>query len=551
LGYRDGKLGAVAIGLEGARAEYRVAKASKARSRARGISPMGSGADYHYANEGDFFRVMELARDCDRNDPIVGQGIDRLIDLVMRDGMVCDPDTGSDELDAMLAADWAEWSESRDACDVSGRASLHTLARLAARHRVVDGDFFLLLLESGQVQGVEAHRCRTPMNVRNDRRKLPVVHGVELNQYRRPVRYWFTKDEIRLQDQITKVGEMAQVPAYDADGDRNVLHIAQPDRVSQTRGVTALVRILETAGQHDDLQWATLVKAQANACFALMVEQEGGRAMPTGGVQLGPRDTETSADGFTKVLEQIAPGMIYRGRPGEKLSGYAPNIPNAEFFDHSRLILTVLAINLGLPVMVLLLDPSETNFSGWRGAMDTAKAGLRRFRRQMVEQFYRPIYQWRVRRLLAENPDAARLAEVAGVDAFRHFWKPPHDPYIEPMKDAQADALIIEKGLDSRRNVLASRGLDIAVVDADRVDDQKKLILQALEAAEAIAEAYPAWGGGWRDLLAMAGEGGSPRSGGDGIPTGDRGNEGEEGEGEGDDQGEEDDDDDQEESGDA
>lgn len=507
MSYRDGKLGAVAVGLDGARAEYRAAKASKARNRARGISPMGTGADYHYANEGDFFRVMELARDCDRNDPIVGQGIDRLIDLVMRDGMLCDPDTGSDALDTILAADWAEWSGNADACDVSGRASLHSVARLAARHRVVDGDFFLLLLESGQVQGVEAHRCRTPMNVRNDRRKLPVVHGVELSPYRRPVRYWFTKDEIRLHEQIVKVGEMAQVPAYDADGDRNVLHIAQPDRVSQTRGVSALVRILETAGQHDDLQWATLVKAQANACFALMVEQESQRALPTGGVQLGPRESET-VDGFTKVLEQIAPGMVYRGRPGEKLSGYTPNIPNAEFFDHSRLILTILAINLGIPVMVLLLDPSETNFSGWRGAMDTAKAGLRRFRRQMVEQFYRPIYQWRVRRVLAENPAAANLADQAGVDAFRHFWKPPHDPYIEPMKDAQADALIIEKGLDSRRNVLASRGLDISVVDLDRVDDQKKLILQALEAAAEIEGAWPNWGGSWRDLVLDAGAAG-------------------------------------------
>ena len=37
------------------------------------------------------------------------------------------------------------------------------------------------------------------------------------------------------------------------------------------------------------------------------------------------------------------------GFPGESLKGFSPNVPNPEFFQHAKLILTILASNLDLP----------------------------------------------------------------------------------------------------------------------------------------------------------------------------------------------------------
>lgn len=524
---RDGAA-PIAAALDAQRAEYRAAKSSKARARARGLAPMGAAADFHYSNESDLLRIGELAWDCDRNDPVVGQGVDRLIDLVFRDGMICDPDTGNSELDALIKTDIDGWAEDRDACDISGKSTLHDLARLAARHCVVAGDAAVLTLESGHLEGVESYRLRTPRNARNDRRKQKVVHGVVLDDNRRPVEYWFTKDDIGTRGAVEKVEDMRRVAAYDGDGHRQVLHIFNPKRLSQSRGVSALAPILETAAQHDDLQYATLIKAQTSACFALLVEQAESKGRTTSSVQLGPRTEETSStDGFLKILEQIAPGLIYKGKPGEKVQGFTPNVPNAEFFEHAHLILTIIAVNLGIPVQVLLLDPSDANFSSLRGAMDFAKVGFRRIRKQMIQQFYRPIYQWRVRRLLASNERAAEIVastlvdsgEDRVLDAFRHFWKSPHDPYIEPSKDAAADKLIVETGLDSRRNVLGARGLNIEVVDRDRVHDAKRLILLACSAEKQVKEEYPEWDGSWRDFIApivSQSGGGSPESGGEG-----------------------------------
>src|SRR5690606_1028361 len=99
-----------------------------------------------------------------------------------------------------------------------------------------------------------------------------------------------------------------------------------------------------------------------------------------------------------------APGIEYTGAPGEKLTGFSPNIPNAEFFEHARLILTFVAINLDMPLQMLLLDATATNFSGWRGAFDQAKIGFRQIQSWLLKRFYAPVYEWKLRQWIAEDP---------------------------------------------------------------------------------------------------------------------------------------------------
>src|SRR5690606_32007247 len=148
---------------------------------------------------------------------------------------------------------------------------------------------------------------------------------------------------------------------------RQVLHCFAPWRTSQTRGVPVTAPIVYPLNFHDDLQFAQLVKAQMSACWTILEQDQ------VGAVQTGPRPTaaktgvqteEILDDGSTRIREGVTPGMRIRAPKGRELKGFAPNVPNAEFFQHATLTLTFVAINLDLPVHVLLLDPSRTNFSG-------------------------------------------------------------------------------------------------------------------------------------------------------------------------------------------
>jgi lambda family phage portal protein len=478
------------------RNDYDAAKTSRYR-RIQAVPSSGGTADYHYRNESDYLRMMEYARAHDRNDPIVGQGVNRLVDNVLQQGIGADPNTGNVKLNDALKKRWDEWMSDPDACDVTGERDLHRLAKLGLRATIVDGDVVFLPIQGGSLQAIEAHRIRTPKSTTRN-----VVHGVLLNELRKRIEFWISKEDVDPYKTINYVSEMHRVPVRDTQGHRQVFHLYNPKRLSQTRGVTAIAPIMDMIGMHGDIQFAKLVQQQIVSCFAVFRE----RALAALGGDpgaIGERLSETLTDNSTtRTIEGIAPGMMISGEPGERLTGFSPNVPNAEFFDHAKLILTIIAINLGLPLQVLLLDPSETNFSGWRGAIDQARMGFQDIQQWMIQKFYAPVYRWKVRQWVAEDGTIQRMSQFAGVKPLNVNWNPPYWPYIEPEKDAKADALIIEKGLNSRRAVLARRGLDVDDIDRVRIEDQSRLISSAIEAAQGLNEQYPDAGGvTWRDVL--------------------------------------------------
>jgi lambda family phage portal protein len=425
---------------------------------------------------------------------VVGQGITRLVDHVIRGGMQLECVTGDDELNKELATRFNEWAGTPRQCDRQGRDSLTRMAKLAMRHVIVDGDISILPLQDGSLEFLEAHRLRTPKNTKKN-----VIHGVECDQCLRPERYWFTKEDVSTSVAVQKVGDTLQYEAWTKELEPNVLHLMDVRRKSQTRGVSAMAPIFNAIGMHDDIEFAKLVQAQIVSCFAIIRTRAEG-AFNVDAPATGAVTTETQRDGTVRTLQGIAPGMEITGAEGEAISGFSPNTPNAEFFDHAMLILGFIAINLGIPLVVMLLDPRQSNFSSWRGAMDAAKPGFQRLIDMMVDGFYTPVYRWKVRQWLAEDPQLRAKAARAEINIFKHRWISPRIPYIEPNKDAQADISIVDGLLNSRREQLAGRGLDIDDIDRQIIDDNTRLIFSAAQAAKGLVE-QGVEDVTWRDIL--------------------------------------------------
>jgi lambda family phage portal protein len=479
------------------KADYNAGKQSRFRRQLTGVSPMGSGADYHYRNEWEFLRMMEQARETDRNDIVVPQAITRLVDNVLQGGIQVEPQTGNKDVDQHLFKKWVDWGKDPEQCHNEGEHDFNSLAKLALRHVVVDGDCVFLPLKTGRLQAIEAHRIRTP-----NRTTKNVVLGVLLSETRRRLEYWVTRDNLSPHNAVTKVSQIKPFKVRDKDGNRILFHVYNPKRLSQTRGVTALAPPSDAIGIHDDIQFAQLIKQQTASCFAIFRERELDYRSGEVPASYGETETESLDDGTTRTLEGIGPGMDVTGAPGEKLTGFSPSIPNAEFFDHAKLILTFIAINLNLPVAVLLLDPSDTNFSGWRGAMDQARIGFRNIQSWMVDRFYEPTYAWKVRSWLNTDVELQKLLALnPTADVFNHSWNPPHWAYIEPFKDARADSHIVDNNLNSRRAVLARRGLDIDKVDKIQINDNGALIRMALKEANAINGEFSEANLDWREII--------------------------------------------------
>lgn len=496
------------------RHDYSGGKPSRFRRTRAGVGTVPHHADYHYRLEIEWFRGMEFFRDFDRNDPVVGQGVTRCVDNVLqKQGITPDPATPDSGVNSALKERWSDWHRDPDQVDIQGEATFHQLERDILRAALVDGDSIPLGTRDGQIEVMEAHRCRTPARTRRN-----VVHGVELDDVRKRVNFWFAGEDVNpfAGEDVNplsvglKIGDMRNVPPrfYDKATRRwfrQVFHVYRRRRVSQTRGVSALNPICDIAGMFDDLNFATLVKAQVASCFAILREYSAvAPPVPGGHGTMGSSGTENLQDGTQRILEGVAPGVIVDGKPGQTLKGFSPNIPNAEFFPHSALLLTFMAMNLNLPLTVLLLDPERAgNFSSLRGVMEQAKLGFMAMQRWLIEKFHQPVWRWKARQWADEDRSLFEAMLKLGPAFFACKWRPPRHPYIEPVTDRAAALLGSRNLLASPRDTAAENGFEWEEIVKESVDDNALAIVAAIEKANEINKRYPTAGVTWRDVLSL------------------------------------------------
>jgi lambda family phage portal protein len=481
------------------RADYDAARPSRFRRKHTGIPVSGSGADWHIRTDRDLMRLVEISRHFDRNDSLVGQGISRLASYVMGDGFPLYPQTGDVDADAALADLWRDWKADPAQCHTEGEHTFDALAELAFRATIVDGDVFALPVD-GAVQLVESHRCRAPTRSRKISAAAPL--GVEVDKRKRRIAYWFTSVDIDPSRQVL-VSDAERYPAWDAAGERSVLHIYDPKRSSQLRGIGALAPIMDVAGMLEDIQIAKLLQQQVVSCFAIIREKAAGVTGTARRGATGETVISTDSDGGRRVVEGVQPGAEIVGAAGETIKGFSPNVPNSEYFQQAHLLQMIIAANLDLPIAMLLLDAESTNYSGFRGALLSAQKRFRRFQRNMVLRFHSPVYRYKIRDWIATEPAVADIANRIGAGVFRHAFHPTGWAYIDPQKEAAAHLLATRNGIKSLSALHAELGQYYPAVLAEIIADHELAIVSAYTAAERVNAANPGLGIHWRELLAL------------------------------------------------
>lgn len=491
--------------MDDLRSDYDFHRESRFIRRRTGLASGGGPADYHVRNETKFYDGIEKCRDIDRNDLVVGQALTRKADNLIQDGFTLEPRTGDKKLDETLYAMWQEYASDPDQCDASCELTFPEMEKTTARTISVDGDLGVAGLDDGPLQMHEAH------TVKKRRKQDGTFLGVTIDKARRRTKFWIQPDGI----DPAKSGlaeTSVPIPVRNDDGIRQFFHVyTSHKRISLTRGMSDLGRVFGLSGMVDDINFAKMLQQQISSCFALIEEQAAigandGQPLPSLAPSFGEATTETSATGEQRTINGIQPGMFFRTRPGSKMKMESAGVPNEEFFDHIRLLLQLLGVNLGMPLIMMLLDGSETNFSGFRGAMDEARRGFRAEQRQLIRRFHSPVYIWRVNHLLKRNAEGIKgFSERKKVDIFGHAWHPPTWPYIEPLTDAGGDLLRMRNHLTSPRRIFAEKSLEFETVTDESVADNGYRIEGAIKEARRLNSKYPpeipSDRVSWRDVL--------------------------------------------------
>ena len=447
---------------------------------------LGGTADAHYAHGLDLWNIREKARAYDRDDPNVGQLTERGLDNILGSGLQIDPQTSDKALNDTLRDLWRAWADSAATCDFSGRFTFDELERLALRHTWVDGDAFFVLDErSGSVRFEEGDRVMSWDTVSDD-----IVHGVKLDGVGRPVSYLFRRlrpGERKRHTIGLSPADLVEVPAA------YVIHVYFPRRATQTRGVSAFAPVFDQIGLASDIEHARLVKLQVSSCIAGFIHSDY-----PGSFYLGGQDSTASGMDGTTDLEfgEFSPGMIGKLRGGQKFEGFSPDVVSNEEDQFCEQAVRRVGLAIGLPLELSMLTAKNQSYSALRGVVEQYKIGARVSQRRYAATLRSRVYAWKVGHWIEAGLVKPRA------DVLKHHVLTPAWPYIDPMVDAQADALRVEKHLASLRQVWAERGRDFDQGVLEIATDNAALVTALAAKAVELAKLPGLEDVTWRDLLA-------------------------------------------------
>lgn len=501
-------------------ASYRAAAVTDIRRNSE--RKLGGTADQH-ALPWDLWKLAEEARSLERDNCIVDGLLTRVCDNVV--GTDIRPNLSlKDHGLERQAIDWFnEWSlpdygdPAKSRIDITGRLTRVEMTKLLLRSTARDGDVFARLDdESGQVQCLERERVGTPLNklgrMRRDKNGNAIadgvapgnliVNGVEMDRVGRPVAYWVGEPmgKIDLPDYSNPItnpylkADAQRIPA------RNMIHLMDPKRFTQTRGVTWFHSTLELYDMLDEYIEAELVGAKVSAMFTVFIAQQDAEmnALYRAKLQSQP---DTAAGYY---YERLKSGTVMYGEPGEGVTEIGGKRPNPNLSPFVKSMLRFMGLPFGMPLELMLLDFSEAGWSASRASILQAYQRFRILQEWLINHFLTRIWRWRMG-MAVRNGDLPAIP-----DLFKVTWLPPGWKWVNPEDYAAAKGMELDRCMDTLAGAAAEMGKDWEDLVEQRV---REITFAAMAAKKVEQDTKGEVKIDWHDVIAASPKGAAPGQG--------------------------------------
>lgn len=354
---------------------------------------------------------------------------------------------------------WADWAEDPE---VRGLYDWAELQRLVFEDMLVAGDIGAIKLSGGQLQVVESERITGPYN-------SEIEQGILLNKFGRPVKFYLGRESMR-----TTIG-LSDLRAVSA---RRFIYAHGPARrISQTRPVPAFVSSMSNINRLEDILNAEAVAWQILSRHAVAITKQSA-AQDAYADSEQDTDRDVDAGDFADRCIETPYGLVFWGEHGDDVKGINHDIPGGNFSDNVVMYLRLIGMQVGLPLELLLLDWTKTNFSSARAALEQAWITMRRWQQVIMSQWHRPIYRWQVSRWIRQGQLPNRP------DMYRHTWIPAPFPWVDIEREARARGVLLDRGVVTYDDMLRSEGKEFS----DENDRRERVIRDAIGRAQMIKD---------------------------------------------------------------
>jgi lambda family phage portal protein len=424
--------------------------------------------------------LREICRDHDRNSCLLHGIISRCADNAAGPEWGFLPDSG----DASFDRDAADLlREASAAAEYRGLFDLQGVLYTAFRSLLPDGDCLAVHLADNRMQMLEAHELATPAGGKGFSGRT-VVGGVELDDAGRHTAYYVV-DPREVRRLAAPRGfwaggysSLQRIDAADCD------HWANRERFSATRGVPVLASSLDLFSRLDGYLDSETLAAELTSHLTWWMKSRDGAQLPGSEIRTdgnATADTETAYDRWLRS----EPGVILNLGTDEEAGVIDPKRPGLTFEPYTLTMLRMVGAGIGIPLELVLLDFSRTNYSSARAALlqayRTFRVWQRFIRERMIQRVYsRWVSRWIARRALSPLPNAARLK-----------FFPPRWAWVDPLKEALAMEKKIQAAAGTLEDWISEDGRLAETIFTARAAELKRLRQLGVPTSTVLASSEP------------------------------------------------------------
>lgn len=272
-----------------------------------------------------------------------------------------------------------------------------------------------------------------------------VFQGVQRNQWGRPTGYWLYKTHPN--DPASPYAPARKFVSADVIG-----HIRAIDRIGQVRGVSAFASVVTRLDDIKDYEESERIAAKIAASLAAVIK----KGDPT---LFDPSDLTDPATAQPRAKRRLEfePGMIIDDlRPGEDVSMLDSKRPNTglEQFRNSQLR----AVAGGADVSYSSASKNyDGTYSAQRQELVEQWSAYETLSNAFIDMASRPIYEGFITAALLSGQ--LKIPRDVDPQTIAHaLYVPPQMPWVDPLKEANANQIVEDRAYESGPEIIRSRG---------------------------------------------------------------------------------------------
>ena len=400
-------------------------------------------------------KLINQSRDFYRNNGIYKGMIDRAVSYIIGNGFGLQVKTDNAGFNKKVESLWNNFEKRPE---IRGLLSGAETAQMFVREVILAGDTGAIKTNKGVVQLIESEQINGGNQGKN---------GLEKNIYGAPTGFWISPYDSN--------GYLSTKKSRKVDP-KDFLFITSTDRPSSTRGVPVLQSSFAMLHRINDACDSEAIGMQLLSRLVASITRENAdtQAFIQSKEDPNKSGTDTTAQ-LGARLQELEYALMFHGRHGEKIEGIDHNIPGKNFVESVKMFLRILGLPIGLPLELILLDWTNSNYSQSRAILEQAYQGFLFWQNKAESFYYNPLIDWKFEGWRKQGLFGNRK-EIP-----YSFIKPTY-PWIDQLKEAQAKGMLVDRAFMTHSEVCKSRGQDREEV----VELREKEIRESIERAQKI-----------------------------------------------------------------